>query len=248
MTDERVVLVGATSGIGRALGRELARRGAALCLVGRDAEALEDDARDLRARYGARVATRTLEARDLDAHAAAVRDWSEAFEGGFTGVVACQGVLPEGEADERDPEALRRTVEVNFSSMVSILGPAGAELARRGGGFLCALSSVAGERGRARNALYGATKAALSTWLGGLRARLHARGVRVLTVKPGVVDTPMARGRAPAALMASPERVARDVVRALRRRRAVVYTPGVWRPVMAGIRLLPEAILRRLAL
>jgi short-subunit dehydrogenase len=108
---------------------------------------------------------------------------------------------------------------------------------------------VAGDRGRASNYVYGASKAALSAYLDGLRNRLHASGVQVLSIKPGFVDTAMTRGKLkPSRLLATPERVARDIDRALRRRQDVLYTPWFWRPIMAVIRGLPERIFKRLSL
>ncbi|HKX46230.1 MAG TPA: SDR family NAD(P)-dependent oxidoreductase, partial [Planctomycetota bacterium] len=115
-------------------------------------------------------------------------------------------------------------------------------------GFLCALTSVAGDRGRPRNHAYGSTKAAVTAYLEGLRARLSREGLSVVNVEPGVVDTGMTWGLPPGPPKASAERVARDVLRGIARDRAVVYTPWLWRWVMAIIRCLPDRVFRRLDL
>jgi short-subunit dehydrogenase len=151
---------------------------------------------------------------------------------------------------EVDPEQAARTIDVNFKSYVSLLNAAAMHLRERGGGFLCALSSVAGDRGRQSNYTYGAAKAGLSAYLQGLRNRLAPHGVTVITVKPGFVDTAMTWGllKAGSALVASPQRVARDIVNAIATRRDVLYTPWFWRWIMLVIRLIPERVFKRLRL
>jgi len=129
-----------------------------------------------------------------------------------------------------------------------VLDPIADHLARVGRGFICAVSSVAGDRGRQSNYLYGSTKAALSTYLQGLRNRLARSGVRVVTVKPGFVDTAMTFGRPGMFLVASPQRVGRDVFRAVRRGRCEVYTPWFWRGIMAAIKAIPEPVFKRMKL
>jgi decaprenylphospho-beta-D-erythro-pentofuranosid-2-ulose 2-reductase len=131
---------------------------------------------------------------------------------------------------------------------VSLLERLAAHMQQRGGGTIAAISSVAGDRGRKSNYLYGAPKAALSVYLEGLRYRMSAHGVHVLTIKPGFVDTPMTFGRTPKALTASPHRVARDIHRALQRRRSVLYTPWFWWWIMLIIRMIPAPIFRRMSI
>src|SRR6516164_9862855 len=127
---------------------------------------------------------------------------------------------------------LRQSLDVNFLSAAELLEIAAAYFEPRRSGFIAAISSVAGDRGRQSNYTYGAAKAGLTAYLQGLRNRLWRAGVHVLTVNPGFVDTPMTRGRINpnSLLVATPERVARDIDRALRRRRDVLYTPWFWRP------------------
>ncbi len=168
----------------------------------------------------------------------------------MAGVLLCYGQLDEQRATETDSAAARCAIDVNFTSAVSILNLVAEHLAAQKSGFIAAISSVAGDRGRQSNYTYGAAKAALTTYLQGLRNRLHPLGVQVLTVKPGFVDTPMTHGilRPDSPLVASRERVARDIDRALCRRRNVIYTPWYWWAVMTIIRSIPEFVFKRLRL
>jgi short-subunit dehydrogenase len=151
---------------------------------------------------------------------------------------------------QADVQRIRRTYDVNLTSAASVLEPIAAHMAERGTGWIAAVSSVAGDRGRQSNYLYGSAKAGLTAYLQGLRNRVHHHGVDVLTIKPGFVDTPMTHGLLDpdSPLVASPDRVAKDIDRAIRRRRSKVYTPWFWRGIMAIIRNIPEAIFKRLKL
>jgi decaprenylphospho-beta-D-erythro-pentofuranosid-2-ulose 2-reductase len=242
---ERVLLLGATSGIARAVARELARRGHPLVLAARDVAEAERLAKDLAVRSGVEAEAWPFDAVDFASHAALA---GRAAERDVAGVVLCYGSMIEQAEGEREPERALAMIEVNYASPVSVLERLAPVLAGRGGGFVCALSSVAGDRGRPSNYLYGSTKAALDAYLEGLRARLHRAGVAVITVKPGTVDTAMTFGLERLPLLASPERVARDVARAIERRAATLYTPFFWRWIMLVIRALPVRLYRRLSL
>lgn len=248
--NENVIVLGATGGIAQALCRVLAGRGCRLLLAGRDAAALDTLAADLRVRYGGDHPVEVFDALDFDQHAAFWQRCVERLQGRIETVILCYGSLAAQQVTQTDLGELRRLIDVNFTSAASLLTLAAATLEQRRGGCLAAISSVAGDRGRQSNYSYGAAKAGLTAFLQGLRNRLHPAGVAVVTVKPGFVDTPMTAGlvdpRGP--LVAAPERVARDIDRAIRRRRAVVYTPWFWRPIMLVIRALPEGIFKRLRL
>jgi short-subunit dehydrogenase len=243
-----VLVAGAGSGLARALCEELAHRGCGLVLAARDEEDAARTASDLRLRIGVPTAVLGYDARDADATAALVGRADSALSGGLAGVVVAFAEMPLQEETERDVRAGLASVDVNVRSTMALLEAAAALLAARPGSFLCAFSSVAGDRGRRKNYAYGATKAFLSTLMQGLSARLAPAGVRVLCVKPGPADTAMAWGVVSpgSPLLARPDRVARDVLRALEKGRTVVYTPWFWRPVMALLRALPEPIFRRL--
>ena len=165
--------------------------------------------------------------------------------GRIVNIASTNGLVAEADFAEA-----ARTVDINFKSYISLLQPAADYFRERGEGFVCALSSVAGDRGRQSNFIYGASKAALTAYLQGLRNRLARHGVRVITVKPGFVDTGMTWGvldpRSP--LIAAPEKVARDVVHAVDRRRDVIYTPWFWRWIMFVICSIPERIFKNLKL
>lgn len=241
---ERVLVLGATSGIARALVRRLAAEGADLVLAGRRRGELERIARDAELRGGVRAAVETYDARDLAGHDAFL-DACFARLDGLDGVLLCHGELVEQARAERDLAPALHMLEVNVTGSLSLLEGVAGRLAAAGGGWLAALSSVAGDRGRRRNYLYGASKAALSTALAGMRARLAPAGVSVTDVRPGPVDTRLTFGMALPGI-ASPERVARDVLRGARRGRAVVYTPWPWRFVMLVVRALPASLVARL--
>jgi short-subunit dehydrogenase len=245
---ENVLIVAALSGMGRAIAGELAGRGHSLVLAARDHEELSRTAADLRVRHRVAVETVRFEALDFDSHPALVDAADRTFPGGLTGIVFCAGWMAGQDLAAADFSVARRMIDVNYTSAVSLLNEAANLFERRRRGWICALSSVAGDRGRQSNYLYGATKGALSAYLQGLRNRLTPSGVSVITVKPGCVDTSMTYGADKLPLLVSPEVIARDVARAILRRDSVVYTPRIWWPVMTAIRLIPEALFCRMRL
>jgi short-subunit dehydrogenase len=245
--NENVLLLGASSAIARRLAARWAARGCNLLLAGQDLDDLSRSAADLRLRFGVQASAREFDATDFDGHREFFGRSAKVFAGGLSGVAFCVGWMADAET-ETDFDATRRMIDVNYASAVSLLNLAGEYFQERRAGWICALSSVAGDRGRQSNFRYGSTKAALTTYLQGLRNRLSPYGVAVTTVKPGCVDTAMTYGLKKLPLLASPERVAADIDRAILRRRSIVYTPRIWRPIMAAIRLVPEPIFRRMKL
>ncbi len=243
-----VLVVGATSGIARALATQLAAQGKPLVLAARDSDETERIAADLRVRHGISIWTRVFDAVDFSSH----REFLQSCLalGPLEGVFLCHGYMPEQAQAEADFAVAAKTFDINFASYVSLLSELSPHFRARGEGYICALSSVAGDRGRQSNYVYGAAKAALSTYLAGLRNQLHACGVVVTTVKPGFVDTAMTWGilSPDSPLVASPQRIARDAIRAVTARRNVVYTPWFWRWIMLIIRSIPEPIFKRLRL
>ena len=240
-----VLILGGTSTIARAIAAELAARRFDLTLVGRDAGELEAVAADLRLRHGVKTGVQRLDVADLIGLEAAL---APALTADVHGAVLAFGYLGDQRRAEAASQEVRRILDVNLTGSVVCLNVVAAYLERQGSGFICALSSVAGERGRRSNYVYGAAKAGLTAYLSGLRARLAPAGVQVLTVKAGIVDTRMSAGMPGAGLAASPATVARAIVRAIERRRDVVFVPWFWRPIMLVIRLIPERIFKRLKL
>ncbi len=242
-----VLILGATSAIARHVAAALAERGHALLLAGRDGEELERLAADLRIRYGVRAETASFDADERAAH----REFfagALARAGRLDGVVLAFGYLGDQEVAAEYPEEAERIIERNFTGAVTVLNCCANYFEARRGGFIVGISSVAGDVGRRSNYFYGAAKGGLTLYLQGLRARLFPAGVRVLTVKPGFVDTPMTYGRPGLFLVATPEKVGRKIVGALEAGREVIYVPWFWRYVMLVLKLAPEVLLKRLKL
>ncbi len=239
-----IAVFGATSGIAREVTREFLRRGAEVILVGRDEAALRAEAADLKVRTGRDCPVVVWDLLDRENHAARFAELDRLHAP--RGLFLAAGLLAPESRLEEEPGLTRRLLEVNLTEPIVVMNLFAKRFRERGGGFLAALSSVAGDRGRAVNKTYGASKAGLTAYLEGLRASLHGSGVRVHTIKPGPVRTPMTAGyKGPAPLLADPEKVARRVVDSIARGRAVTYAPGYWRWVMAVIRALPESLARK---
>jgi len=228
----RVVILGATKGIGRAVGRSLAGRGDALVILGRDPEDLERSARDLEARKrgddGNPVGTAFCDLADRSSFAPALSSALEQL-GGIDVIVVTAGAFAPQADLEGDPALAERVLDTNFTATVLFLEAARKLLLSLGGGTICALSSVAGERGRKPVVLYGASKAGLTRYLEGLDHKFHDQGLTVVTVKPGFVRTGMTAGLPAPPFAGDPELVARDIVRAIDWGRAEIYTPWPWR-------------------
>lgn len=241
----RIAFVGATRGMGRALSRRLVERGDRLCLLGRDADELRRAADDLGVR-GACPPPATV-ACDLAAPSTIepALDAALADLGRLDVVVVTAGEFATQDALEAEPARVARLLDVNVRGTVLLCEGAKRRMLAMGGGALVVFTSVAGERGRASNVLYGATKAAVSAYLEGLDHRHHRDGLRVLDVKPGFVRTSMTDGLRAPPFAGEPDEVARDVERAIDRELSVVFTPRAWRPVMSIVRRLPRAVMRR---
>jgi len=243
----KAAVLGASKGVGRAIARALAEQGAQIHLLGRDLEDLTRSAADLEQRSGGKIKVLAT-ACDLEKpegfHAAL--DEADRALAGLDTVVITAGLFGVQTALENDLEFTRRMLTVNFANTVVFCEHARQKLMSHGGGTLCVVSSVAGERGRKPVVLYGASKAGLSAYLEGLDHKWHAEGLRVVNVKPGFVKTSMTEGLTPPPFAGEPEQVARDVVRAIERGSPVVYTPRIWALVMFVIRLLPRFIMRKL--
>jgi decaprenylphospho-beta-D-erythro-pentofuranosid-2-ulose 2-reductase len=241
-----VVVVGASSGIGRAIARRWAMAGSNLILAGRDVEDMNRSAADLRIRSGRHVEVVPFDALAFDKHESFWRECSSRAGGMIDGMVMLHGNLPAQSEAQVDVNVARSAIDTNFTSAVSILSFAANDFEARRRGFLCVFSSVAGDRGRQSNYVYGAAKAGLTTFLQGLRNRLFKSGVGVVTVKPGFVDTGMTWGLPGMFLVAKPESVAEDVYRAVEKGKATIYTPFFWRYIMLIIKHVPEVIFKRM--
>lgn len=244
---KKIAVFGATSAIATACSRLWAEQGSHFCLVGRQEERLQQVADDLISR-GATAAILALDFNELDQHGKVLdRCFSELSHVDIA--LVAYGTLPDQEACEQDERLLVQAFSTTGLSVINLLTGLANRLEAQGAGTLAVLSSVAGDRGRASNYVYGAAKAAITAFCSGLRSRLLKSGVNVLVIKPGFVKTPMTEGIAfPPLLVATPERVACDISRAIDRRRDSLYTPWFWRYIMLIITHLPEPLFKRLKL
>jgi NAD(P)-dependent dehydrogenase (short-subunit alcohol dehydrogenase family) len=241
----KAVLFGATRGIGRAIARELAQRGDTLFLLGRDESELARSSGDLRLRGAPATGFVHCDLLEPASFEPALAQ-AEAGLGGLDAVIVSAGVLASQAELEADPALLERLLLADFVHTVAFCEAARRRLLARGGGTLCVLSSVAGDRARAPAALYGAAKAGLSHYLEGLDHGYRRQGLRTVCVKPGFVRTGMTSGLPEPPFAADPERVAKHIVRAIDRGLPVLYAPPVWRLVMWAVRALPRGAMRRL--
>ncbi|MFN7916022.1 MAG: SDR family NAD(P)-dependent oxidoreductase [Vicinamibacterales bacterium] len=242
----KVVVLGGTKGIGRALARRLAARGDRLHLLGRDAGELAKSAVDLQARMPApgTVTFSHCDLEDPDGFAGAVADAATAL-GGFDTAIITAGFFSTQPKLEDDLSFTRRLLTVNYANTVLLCEHLRTYLLGRGGGTLCVFSSVAGDRGRKPVILYGSSKAGLSTYLEGLDHKFRAAGLKTVCVKPGFVRTGMTDGLPEPPFAADPDQVAAAVVKAIDAGTPLVYAPGIWRLIMLVIRHMPRFVMRK---
>ncbi len=241
----KILLIGATSAIAKATARLYAQQGAELFLMARDSARLSALSDDLAVRGATLLGDLTLDIADTGMHQ---RSLSTAFEkiGLVDLVLICHGDLPDQNACEANYEKAFHAINVNALSTISLLGILGEKMMEQGCGTIAVVTSVAGDRGRQPNYVYGAAKAMVSTYLQGFRGRVFEHGVHVLDVKPGLVDSPMTSQFEKGPLWSQPEVIANAIVRAVKFRRHTIYTPGYWRIIMLVVRSIPNFIFKRL--
>lgn len=242
-----IAIFGATSAIAQAFARALAPEGARFYLAGRSRERVEAVAADLRARGATRVDTGVADFGDLDAARACCRE-AQAALGTVDIALVAHGSNFDQAVAEREGPALEQALAVNLTSHLVILLALGAILEAQRHGTLVAIGSAAGDRGKERNYLYGATKAAIAVFQQGMMGRLARAGAHALLVKPGFVDTPMTAQFRKGPLWITPERAAASIVAAIRARKTTVYVPWYWRFIMLALRALPDRLFIRLGL
>ncbi|MFD2173349.1 SDR family NAD(P)-dependent oxidoreductase [Rhodobacter lacus] len=239
------IVLGATSGMARPFLRRLAIDGAALILAGRDMAALEALAKECHLQGAPKVEVMAFDIREDAAFPALVAKLA-AIEGVLN--LACfVGAMPEQSAIDADPALIDAVVRDNFTGPAKLLTLLAPVFEARGAGCIVGVGSVAGDRGRVGNYVYGAAKAGFATYLSGLRNRLARKGVHVMTVKPGPVETRMTAGKK-LPFMARPETVAEDIMGGIARGANVVYTAKIWYFLMAVIRAIPEPIFKKLSI
>ena len=240
----KVTILGARSDIAMACAHQFAKAGDQVTLCARRAETLEADARDIELRYGGSVALREFDALAVDGHEGFVAATD------LPDVVICAvGVLGDQTADERDMASALTVLRSNYEGPALVLAAYANAMEDRGAGVIVGISSVAGDRGRATNYIYGSAKAGFTAFLSGLRNRLARSGVHVVTVKPGFVATRMTQHLdLPEKLTAKPAEVSQAVLKAVERRQDVIYVRGLWRVVMGIIRAIPERVFKKLSI
>ncbi len=246
-TPRRILVLGATSGIAEATCRIWASQGASLFLVARNAEKLAAVAADLKVRGASYVGTAVADLDDTDSHPALLAHAVNSLAGMDIAYLA-HGILGDQISAEQDFNTAAQIVHTNFMAPVSLLTWLSNYCVQRRSGVLAVLSSVAGDRGRKSNYVYGSSKAGLSAFLAGLRNRIDREGVTVLTIKPGPTRTAMTAGMPKSEKFADVDAVAESIVKAIDGRKDELYVPFQWLPIMFVVRSIPERIFKKLNL
>lgn len=240
------IILGGTSTIARGFARSAATRGEGVILAGRDLADMQATATDCGV-HGAPVAEAiAFDARDSGSFTP-ILERAKALNGSISVAVFVGSMPPQDEIDA-DPALIAGTITDSFTGPATFLTALATEMETRGAGTVVGVGSVAGDRGRLGNYVYGAAKAGFHTYLSGLRNRLGRSGVHVVTVKPGTVDTAMTWGLDKLPFLAQPEKVVADIFKAVDKKKNTLYTPIIWWPVMTVIKLIPERIFKKMAI
>lgn len=243
----KILVLGATSGIAEATCRLWAARGDALFLVARNPEKLSSVAQDLRTRGASFIDTAVADLDDTDQHPALLAHAVNSLQGMDIAYLA-HGILGDQQRAEQDFHTSAQILHTNLTAPISLLTWLASFCTQRHAGTIAVLSSVAGDRGRKSNYVYGASKAGLSAYLAGLRNRIDREGVTVLTVKPGPVKTAMTATMRGNEKFADVNKVAETIVKAIDAKKDNLYVPFQWQPIMFIIRNIPDRIFKRLNL
>jgi len=245
---KKVLVVGASSAIAEAVARIFSGQGAKFYLLARNSEKLSSLEADLLIRGAALVHSERFDINEHWRHEVMLNTVSEVL-GGIDVALVAHGTLGNQQECEQSPDLALQELQTNAVSTIAFLTRLGNLFEKQGRGTIVVISSVAGDRGRPSNYVYGTAKAAVTTFCEGLNARLFKAGVHVMTVKPGLVATPMTEGLdMPKALLAEPEQVAADIVRAMEKKIDTLYTPWFWKYIMAGIVHIPTSFFKKLNL
>ncbi len=242
---KKLLVIGGKSDIGMAAARCFAANGFDIQLAARQSAQLKNDAADFKIRYQCQVTLHELDVLDIESH--------ESFIAGFESlpdvVLSAAGFSGSQSFAQKGFHHARQVIDTNYTGLVSLMEKLASRYEQRGHGCMIGISSVAGDRGRKSNYIYGSAKAAYAHYLSGLRNRLARFGVSVITVKPGFVHTRMTQGMSlPRLITASPEAVADDIYKAYKNKRNIIYSRWYWRWIMLIIKGIPESIFKKLSL
>ena len=240
-----ILIVGAKSDIAKAVAREYSKNGYDIYLAGRKINELEDFANDIRVRGVRNVKLLELDITNFSSH----EEFYNNIEEKPLGVISAVGYLGEQKLAEKDFSETLNIINANYTGVISLFNIIADDFEDRKNGFMVGISSVAGERGRKSNYMYGSAKAGLTAYLSGLRNRLYESQVHVMTVNPGFVATKMTEGMdLPEKLTASPKDVAEDIFESQQKRKSILYTKWIWQYIMMIIKLIPEWQFRKMSI
>ena len=241
----KIIIIGATSAIARSTARLYAEKNSQIFLVGRDEKRLRELKADLELRGANSIENLTLDIANINEHANVV-DKSIQFLGHIDIAIICHGSLPDQQSCENNFKEIEEAININGLTTISFCTEFSKQFKLQKTGTLAVITSVAGDRGRQPNFIYGAAKSMVSTYLQGLRGKLLPFGVHVIDIKPGLVDSPMTAKFEKGMLWSAPELVAIDIVSGIKRKRHTIYTPSYWRFIMAAVCSIPEVIFKKM--
>lgn len=244
---KKILIVGATSAIAEAAARNWAKEGNQLFLVARNKERLDVITSDLKVRGASNVFSYTLDVNQFDQHPLMIKTVFEVF-GRVDIVLIAHGTLSDQKKSEQSVDITMAEIKTNALSVIALLTILANHFEQQKSGTIAVISSVAGDRGRASNYVYGSAKAMVTSFTSGLRQRLYKFGVSVITIKPGFVDTPMTIAFKKGLLWASPEKIADSITAACDSEGGVIYAPSFWRGIMFIIKAIPEYVFKKVSL
>lgn len=244
---KNILVIGATSSIAHETMKIFAQDGASFYLVARSENRLHIVSDDLKSRGANNVLTCIHDVTQFDQHESIIENAFNLMPDINTVLIA-HGTLPNQDECLTSYEKILQEIEINFLSIVSYLHFISQKLIVHKYGTIAVISSVAGDRGRKSNFIYGSAKSALTEYLNGLRGYLYSQGIHILTIKPGITDTPMTQKTPKGLLMASAQKVGKDIYHAIQTQKNTIYTPWYWRYLMWIIQLIPEFIFKKMSI
>lgn len=243
--NKTILILGGNSDVGKSLAKDFGRLGSNLILTSRKKNQLDSFRSDLEIRYEINCNIETFDALDLKSHESFYKKLNTKPDI----VISCIGYLDNQKESQKDFNEALKSIQSNFTGLVSILNIISNDFERKGTGVIVGISSVAGDRGRGSNYIYGSSKSAFTTYLSGLRNRLHASGVKVITIKPGFIKSKMTNHlKLSSIISSSPNKVSSLIIKSIQKRKNVLYIKGYWRWIMITIKLIPENIFKLLKL